>query len=49
MEYEMEITERITDAVREALTHEMSLGWPLSYLLPILNNAVAEVAEELEG
>ena len=48
MEYEMEITERIREAVREALQNEMALGWSLYQLIPMLNNAVADVIEEME-
>lgn len=48
MEYEMEITERIREAVSEALQNEMALGWSLYQLIPMLNNAVADVIEEME-
>lgn len=49
MEHEIEITERITEAVRTALKEEMMRGWSLDQLIPMLNNAVEEVVEELEG
>lgn len=48
MEYEMEITERIREAVSEALQNEMALGWSLYQIIPMLNNAVADVIEEME-
>lgn len=49
MGYEMEITERLTSAIYEALRHEMALGWSLYQLLPILENAVKDAIEEIEG
>lgn len=48
MGYEMEITERIREAIRDELQNEMALGWSLYQLIPMLNNAVADVIEEME-
>ena len=48
MEYEMEITERLRNAVYEELKAEMALGWSLDQLVPILTNAMQEAIEEIE-
>lgn len=49
MGYEMEITERLENAVYEALKAEMFRGWSLEQLLPMLNNAVKDAVEEIEA
>lgn len=48
MKYETEITERLRDAIVEAVKGEMQLGWSLSQLLPMLHNAVEDAVDELE-
>ena len=48
MEYEMEITERLREAVAEALREEMVRGWSLDQLLPMLENCIQEAVEEIE-
>ena len=48
MEYTVEITERLQDAIIEIVKHEMSLGWSLGQLAPMLTNAVKDAIEELE-
>lgn len=48
MEYTTEITERLQEAIVEAVRHEMSLGWSLDQLAPMLTNAVKDAIEELE-
>lgn len=48
MAYEMEITERLREAVADALREEMMRGWSLDQLVPMLNNAVLDVVEEIK-
>lgn len=48
MEHEMEITERMREAVIEAVKNEMRLGWSLGQLIPLLTNAVDDAIEKLE-
>lgn len=48
MEREMEITERMREAVIEAVKNEMRLGWSLNQLIPLLTNAVDDAIEKLE-
>lgn len=48
MEYEMEITERLREAIVEGLRHEMALGWSLDQLVPMLHNAVEDAVEKIE-
>ena len=49
MEYEMEITERLKEAIVDALRMEMMRGWSLDQLLPMLHNCVDDAIEEIEG
>lgn len=48
MEYEMEITERIREAIKDVLREEMARGWSLDQLVPIMNSAIEEAVEALE-
>lgn len=48
MEREIEITERMREAIIEAVKNEMRLGWSLDQLIPLLTNAVDDAIEELE-
>ena len=48
MEYEMEITERLRNAIYEALKDEMARGWSLDQLVPMLTNAMQDAIEEIE-
>lgn len=48
MAYEMEITERLSEAIVEELRHEMALGWSLDQLVPMLHNAVEDAVEKIE-
>lgn len=48
MEYEMEITERLREAVVDAIREEMMLGWSLDQLIPMLNNAIMDAIEEIK-
>ena len=48
MEYTTEITERLQEAITEAVRREMGFGWSLDQLAPILANAVKDAIEELE-
>lgn len=48
MEYEIEITERLRNAVMEALKKEMMLGWSLDQLIPMLHNAIDDALYEME-
>ena len=49
MKYEAEITERLRDAIVEAVKQEMFYGWSLDQILPMLHNAVDDAIEEMEG
>lgn len=48
MGYEMEITERLQNAIYEALKAEMARGWSLDQLVPMLPNAAQDAIEEIE-
>ena len=48
MEYEMEITERIRDAIVTALRSEIARGWALDQLVPMLMNSVEEAINEIK-
>lgn len=47
MEYEIEITERLRNAIVDAMREEMMYGWSLEQLVPMFHNAVADAIEEL--
>ena len=48
MGYEMEITERLQNAIYEALKAEMARGWSLDQLVPMLTNAMQDAIKEIE-
>lgn len=48
MGYEMEITERLRNAIYEELKAEMALGWSLDQLVPMLTNAMQDAIEKIE-
>ena len=48
MEYEMEITERLRNAIYEELKSEMAFGWSLDQLVPMLTNAMQDAIKEIE-
>ena len=49
MEHEMEITERLREAVVDALRMEMMRGWSLDQLAPMLYVCVDEAIDRIEG
>lgn len=49
MEYEMEITERMKDAIVNALKNEIAKGWSLEQLIPMMNNSVQDAIDEIKG
>lgn len=49
MAYETEITERLTEAIRDAVKAEMDFGWSFGQIKPMLFTAIMEVAEEMEA
>lgn len=48
MAHEIEITERMRNAIVALVEEEMRLGWSLDQILPMLSNAVDDAIEELE-
>lgn len=49
MSHEVEITERLRDAIVDAIKYEMDYGWSLDQIMPIFMNAVQDAVEEIEG
>lgn len=49
MSHEVEITERLRDAIVEAIKFEMDCGWSLDQIMPIFMNAVEDAVEEIKG
>ena len=48
MEHEVEITERIRDAIVETIKYEMNYGWSLDQIMPIFMNALEDAVEEIK-